>query len=77
MFIRVELFHCYLLSFDECTPDFYFLSCMIQCIFLLDIILEILLSSAIICILCEAIKHAFHKIDLKIETLKIILIRVN
>ena len=52
-------------------------SCMIQCIFLLNMILEVLLSSDIICILCEAIKHAFYKIDMKTETLKIILIRVN
>ena len=56
---------------------FIFLSCIIQCIFLLNMILEVLLSSDIICILCEAIKHAFYKIDMKTETLKIILIRVN
>ena len=54
-----------------------FLSCMSQCIFLLNIILDVLLSSAIICTLCEAIKHAFYKMNMKTETLKIILIRVN
>ena len=63
--------------FYQILRIFIFLSCIIQCIFLLNMILEVLLSSDIICILCEAIKHAFYKIDMKTETLKIILIRVN